>query len=282
MSQLSNIVVGVDGRPEGWDALALGQRLANIGHGQLTVACAFPAAGFAHTTLMWSAIREETDARRVLAEARAHLSDPGGADFIAICGSMPGPCLHDAAAERHADLLVLGGSEHGAVGRVLGGSVLMSVLVDPTCPVAVPPRGHANGSRHIARVGVAVDGSPEALAAVHWARGLALDDSAIREVRLLSADTGSTSHAHTRGHSELLAGMTTADARGGAGLKVSWTQAPGPIADRLVDLSLSLDLLVIGTHGRGGLSRLVHGSISADVARGAHCPVVAVPAGHTD
>lgn len=48
-------------------------------------------------------------------------------------------------------------------------------------------------------------------------------------------------------------------------------------ADRLADLSTSLDLLVIGTHGRRRLSRLLHGSVSADLARSAHCPVVAVP-----
>jgi nucleotide-binding universal stress UspA family protein len=38
-----------------------------------------------------------------------------------------------------------------------------------------------------------------------------------------------------------------------------------------------LDLLVVGTHGRGRLGRLLHGSVSGDVARSARCPVVAVP-----
>jgi nucleotide-binding universal stress UspA family protein len=38
------------------------------------------------------------------------------------------------------------------------------------------------------------------------------------------------------------------------------------------------DLLVLGTHGRTGLSRLVMGSVAEQVVRGAHCPVLTVKA----
>lgn len=37
------------------------------------------------------------------------------------------------------------------------------------------------------------------------------------------------------------------------------------------------DLLVVGTHGRGGLQRLVLGSVAEGVLRHAHCPVLVVP-----
>ena len=36
------------------------------------------------------------------------------------------------------------------------------------------------------------------------------------------------------------------------------------------------DLIVMGTHGRGGLSRLVMGSVAEDVLRNAQCPVLTV------
>jgi nucleotide-binding universal stress UspA family protein len=36
------------------------------------------------------------------------------------------------------------------------------------------------------------------------------------------------------------------------------------------------DMIVIGTHGRTGLSRLVAGSVAEEVIRHANCPVVAV------
>lgn len=39
------------------------------------------------------------------------------------------------------------------------------------------------------------------------------------------------------------------------------------------------DLIVVGTHGRGGLGRLVLGSVAEAVLREAHCPVLVVRMG---
>lgn len=42
-----------------------------------------------------------------------------------------------------------------------------------------------------------------------------------------------------------------------------------------------IDLIVIGTHGRSGLSHILMGSVAERVVRGAPCPVLSVkPAGH--
>jgi nucleotide-binding universal stress UspA family protein len=40
----------------------------------------------------------------------------------------------------------------------------------------------------------------------------------------------------------------------------------------------SIDLIVVGTHGRTGLSRALLGSVAERVLRGARCPVLVVPA----
>ena len=42
--------------------------------------------------------------------------------------------------------------------------------------------------------------------------------------------------------------------------------------------AVGADLIVMGTHGRSGLSHLVLGSVAERVIRGAHCPVLAVRA----
>jgi nucleotide-binding universal stress UspA family protein len=42
------------------------------------------------------------------------------------------------------------------------------------------------------------------------------------------------------------------------------------------------DLIIMGTHGRTGLSHLVHGSVAERVIRGARCPVLAVRAAGTN
>jgi nucleotide-binding universal stress UspA family protein len=46
----------------------------------------------------------------------------------------------------------------------------------------------------------------------------------------------------------------------------------------LLEAAKGADLLVVGTHGRGGLVGLLLGSVSQAVTRHAPCPVVVVPA----
>jgi len=277
MTALSRIVVGVDGHSSGWEGLRLAQRFLRLGGGHLTVACAYPELGLQHAGLMWNGMATEPDARRVLREARTHLDAPEAAGFVAVCGAMPGACLQDVASQCDADLLVLGGSQTGTIGRVLGGSVLMAALVAPPCPVAVAPRGGETVLRGMTHVGVAVDGSPEAAAALRWAHELALEHDSIHELALIAAAGGAHADVPGHGRSELLAGGA-GDVRHGRGaLDVRWTQVSGPAARELAALTMRLDLLVIGTHGRGRLSRLLHGSVSGDVARSSRCPVVAVP-----
>jgi universal stress protein A len=41
-----------------------------------------------------------------------------------------------------------------------------------------------------------------------------------------------------------------------------------------------IDLIVVGTHGRTGVSRLLLGSVAERVMRGARCPVLVVPVPH--
>ncbi len=53
-------------------------------------------------------------------------------------------------------------------------------------------------------------------------------------------------------------------------------------AQALVDASRQAGLLVVGSHGRTGLKRLLLGSVSGKVLHTALCPVVVVPAAHTD
>lgn len=54
----------------------------------------------------------------------------------------------------------------------------------------------------------------------------------------------------------------------------------GPAVETIVGLAdeVKADLIVMGTHGRGGLSRLLLGSVAEQVLRRVHCPVLFVKA----
>ena len=59
--------------------------------------------------------------------------------------------------------------------------------------------------------------------------------------------------------------------------EVQRTVLPGAAATTLVELSEDADLLVVGSHGRTGLSRLMHvGSVAMACVNHAACPVVVV------
>lgn len=60
------------------------------------------------------------------------------------------------------------------------------------------------------------------------------------------------------------------------GLQVVVEQGEGKAAEVVVRhvLRKGVDLLALTTHGRGGLRRLLFGSVAADVLRGASCPVL--------
>jgi universal stress protein A len=57
--------------------------------------------------------------------------------------------------------------------------------------------------------------------------------------------------------------------------------APGPEIV-LVAEQIQADLIVMGTHGRSGISRILMGSIAEHVLRHAHCPVLTVKPGKSE
>jgi nucleotide-binding universal stress UspA family protein len=60
------------------------------------------------------------------------------------------------------------------------------------------------------------------------------------------------------------------------------TILPGGAAQTLVEVAEGADLLVVGSHGRSGLSRLVLGSVAMACVHHAPCPVVVVRLPSTD
>ena len=65
-----------------------------------------------------------------------------------------------------------------------------------------------------------------------------------------------------------------------SGVEVTAMHIQGPLTDKVLQQAeeQQADLIVMGSHGHGALYRLLVGSVTAGVVRGAKCPVLVVPA----
>jgi nucleotide-binding universal stress UspA family protein len=62
------------------------------------------------------------------------------------------------------------------------------------------------------------------------------------------------------------------------GMDVKTTIAVGDVVEKILEHAekSGADMIIIGTHGRKGLERIMFGSVAAGVVKGAHCPVLTV------
>ncbi|HUA48789.1 MAG TPA: universal stress protein [Solirubrobacteraceae bacterium] len=188
-----SVIVGVDGREGGGDALALGRQLLACG-GALVPAHVFfidPRAPLFAAQIDHSAARERTLER--LGHACLSRSD---SRLVSTAATSVGEGLDELALKHRADLIVVGACSRGPVGRIAVGDDSRSVLEHATCPVAVAPPRYSRQPAMLHEIGVAYDGSPESERALAVARTLAARRGA--DVRELPAMSPRRSARHPR------------------------------------------------------------------------------------
>lgn len=199
---------------------------------------------------------------------------------VVLSGSLAGGLADYAAAGGH-DLIVM--STHGRTGfaRWLMGSVCERLLRVAPCSALVVRAATAPHAVAVRRVLVAVDLSEPSRRALHVAAALAPAlGASLEALHVCSipfhADEGSARAGLAERLRETARGELDAFIEGAAlpvGLELERTIVAGApahaIADRLVERQT--DLLVLGTHGRGGVKRLVLGSVAEAMARYAPC-----------
>jgi nucleotide-binding universal stress UspA family protein len=81
-------------------------------------------------------------------------------------------------------------------------------------------------------------------------------------------------------HKKLLDEFLEKVGAGGSGLTIRKVVEPGQPHSTLVHWAENeaMDLIVISSHGRSGLSRMVMGSVTAEILKKSACPVLVVPA----
>ncbi|HEU5268662.1 MAG TPA: universal stress protein [Jatrophihabitans sp.] len=139
--------------------------------------------------------------------------------------------------------------------------------------------------RPVQRIVIGVDGSEQSIQALRWARRLAADIGARLEAVLAweypmitgwgTAAMPLTYNLHADMEKVLTDAVDTAfGADRPADLRLDVLE--GHPARLLIERSADALMLVLGSRGHGGFTGLLLGSISANVAEHAHCPVLVV------
>lgn len=226
-----------------------------------------------------SARPDDREARAYLDQAKALVQDFGFAVRTRVLVGDPADAILAVAAEESPAMIVM--ATHGATGlrRVLFGSVAQAVLRDAAVPVLVVhpfrPGGLLKplkvGGTPIRRILVPVDPDGFAVAALPAVQRLAERfDAALVLVHAMDASRGA--------HLERLRRM--ADPLEKEGIPVDFRFQQGDPVESILRLAEKedVDLVVMASHGRRGLSRLLRGSVTEAVLRKSERPLLVVPA----
>ena len=282
-SVFKTIVVGVDGRQGGRDALRLAEQLADAGGGELVAVRVF---SYQHRPALAGspAVEEERESTRVALERE--LADMGTTVRTHVVGdTSPARALHRMAERERADVLVVGSAHRGAIGRVVVGDVALGSLHRSPCPVAIAARGMGDrDAAPLTRIGVGFDGTQESRQALALAAALANSARVQLELRCaattpipLFAEAAWADGAIVDYHleAEELISRTLAELDVDAVGKA----VVGDPVETLVELTHRVDLLVVGSRGWGPIRRILLGSTAARLIREAACSVLVVPRG---
>lgn len=202
----------------------------------------------------------------------------------------PAEQLRGLAEMGEADLIVLGSTHRAPIGAVVPGSVAEHLLHGAPARLAIAPRGYAQGSTppfvrdQLRVIAVGFDGSRESRAALAEATEIARLAGATLRVITVSPppppNLGAVAtHAGTPPPVADLQGIlhdTAAELP--AELRALPVHEKGDPVMKLIERAAEgVDLLVLGSRGRGPLLRIFLGSVSARVIREAPCPVMVVP-----
>ena len=286
MTAPKHILVPIDFSEASLKALPVAQRMAGEG-GRLDVIHVLHELPPGHPAAMWGKLGAEERCENVKAEMRRVLKglELDHAGVIArVQEGNPARVIVDVAAELGVDQIIIPSHGRHGVPRLVLGSVAEVVVRRAACPVMVL-RGAEEPVWPPEVVLVPVDFTERSWQAIEQARELVESPSALQVAHVLAdlshmepgmfwgtIDTGARVERTVGFIKERLAARGLEEA--GVHVFVAVGNAGSHIAHLAEDMGA--DLVVIGTQGRTGLSRLVLGSVAERAVRLCPCPVLAL------
>ncbi len=272
-----NVLVGVDGRPSGRDAIALASRLTDP-DGKLTLAHVHSGDLRPSHAIAPGLVAEEREGSHKLLEEERTAADIK-AELVSIVSMSPGRGLHEQAEEQNADVIVVGSCSHGVFGRAVLGDDTRAALNGAPCAVAVASRGYADGRASITKIGVAYNASPESKAALAMAQTLAAPTRAtVHALEVVSIPTYAYTGIVPPALGESIDVMLQeANGRMQELPDVEGHAVYGLTGEELAAFGDQVDILVVGSRGYGPVKRLVLGSTSDYLERHARCSLLVLP-----
>ena len=265
-----------------------------------TVVCVLSIVDLSGWEGLPTLIEEAKRAAQFIAErAVTVLQCPGREVFFEIQLGLPKKAISDFARDWKADLILVGSRGQNAFSRFFLGSVAQAVLRSAPCSVEiVRPRPSTHAASSEMKILLGTDGSEcsekaaRSLAERPWPKGSQFRIISARELLVLENQTTVSSpcpvypegllheileDALKRAEDAVSQARSVLSAKG---LKVC-KGTDIPVGDARVTLldeaaAWGADLIVLGSHGRHGLDRLLIGSVSESVAMHANCSVEVV------
>jgi nucleotide-binding universal stress UspA family protein len=222
------------------------------------------------------------ESERLVTGGVKQIHEAGYEAFSTATSGYPRSDIACFAKEWGADLILVGSHGHGPIGRFLLGSIAQAVLRTAPCSVEIvrtPPKSRAVPRKVL----LATDGSDCSIEAAHaiaaeiWPQGSVFKLLSVEESLIVGNETET---AYPNSLIEELIAMAQDRARSAveqakdilqrAGLTVDDTSSAPAGEPRSLILDKAkkwgADLIVLGSHGRRGLDRLLVGSVSEAVA----------------
>jgi nucleotide-binding universal stress UspA family protein len=281
------IVVGIDGSQQSGSALEWAVARARLGGEQLELVNAYSLTpeldfygyhGITNQSVDW--IIEFSE--QVLDAAAARVRDLAPDMTCTKTTTMGHPAPALAAASEDADAVVVGRRGLGGAASALLGSVGNTLTTQAKCPLVVVREGELPTSGPVV---VGVDGSEFGTNALRYAIAeAALRKTSVRAVTAYDvlhpafrADPGLVAQMRAEVEAEAAETLSRAlDETQEAAVSVDQVAVEGPPAESILEQADGAQLIVVGTHGKGLVRRVLLGSVSRQVLNDADRPVAVV------